>query len=96
MKGCCLMKALGIVRKIDDLGRVVVPKEVRDTQGWKSGQALEMFMSNEGLVMKPYHDGEEMEQLISVLKRAQKYLKGGPAKELEADLKEAIQYLEKK
>ncbi|HLR59640.1 MAG TPA: AbrB family transcriptional regulator, partial [Pseudogracilibacillus sp.] len=39
------MKALGIVRKIDDLGRVVIPKEVRISQGWEPGHSMEMFMS---------------------------------------------------
>lgn len=60
------MKALGIVRKIDELGRVVIPKEVRNTQGWESGTSMEMFMSEEGLVMRQY--GNKHEELVDVLK----------------------------
>jgi AbrB family looped-hinge helix DNA binding protein len=85
------MKALGIVRKIDDLGRVVVPKEVRDTQGWKSGQALEMFMSDEGLVIKGYHENEEKEQAIKVLQSVLPSL----TQEGQAQLKSVLAYLEK-
>ena len=53
------MLALGIVRKLDDLGRVVIPKEVRRAQGWKSGQPLEMYTDKDGgLVIKAYSLGE--------------------------------------
>lgn len=37
------MKATGIVRRIDDLGRVVIPKEIRRTMGLREGDALEIF-----------------------------------------------------
>jgi AbrB family looped-hinge helix DNA binding protein len=60
------MKALGIVRKIDELGRVVIPKEVRNTQGWEPGTSMEMFMSEEGLVMRQC--GNKHEELVDVLK----------------------------
>lgn len=51
------MRATGIVRRIDDLGRVVIPKEIRRTMGIKEGDPLEMFIDTEsgGLVMIPYH-----------------------------------------
>lgn len=37
------MKATGIVRRIDDLGRVVIPKEIRRMMNLKEGEALEIF-----------------------------------------------------
>ena len=37
------MKATGIVRRIDDLGRVVVPKEIRRTMRIREGQAMEIY-----------------------------------------------------
>ena len=37
------MKATGIVRRIDELGRVVIPKEIRRTQRIRQGDALEIF-----------------------------------------------------
>ena len=51
------MKATGIVRRIDDLGRVVIPKEIRRTMGIKEGDPLEMFIDaeNGGLVLMAYH-----------------------------------------
>ena len=38
------MKATGVVRRIDDLGRIVVPKEVRRTMRIKEGESLEIFV----------------------------------------------------
>ena len=40
------MKATGIVRRIDDLGRVVIPKEIRRTMRIREGDPLEIFVSN--------------------------------------------------
>lgn len=49
------MKATGIVRRIDDLGRVVIPKEIRRTQLIRVGDPLEIFVSGEGeVVFKKY------------------------------------------
>lgn len=50
------MKATGIVRRMDDLGRVVIPKEIRRTLGVKEGDALEMYVDSEtgGLILVPY------------------------------------------
>lgn len=42
------MKATGIVRRIDDLGRVVIPKEIRRTQAHPRGRPLEIFVSGAG------------------------------------------------
>ena len=49
------MKATGIVRRIDDLGRVVVPKEIRRTLRIREGDPLEIFTDREGeIVLKKY------------------------------------------
>ena len=50
------MKATGIVRRLDDLGRIVIPKEIRRSMGVREGDALEMFIDNEtgGLALVPY------------------------------------------
>ncbi len=45
------MKATGIVRRIDDLGRIVVPKEIRRTLRIREGDPLEIFTSREGEIM---------------------------------------------
>lgn len=54
------MKATGIVRRIDDLGRVVIPKEIRREMRIKEGDPLEIFVDkNEGLVCFQRYDIEQ-------------------------------------
>ena len=49
------MKATGIVRRIDDLGRVVIPKEIRRTMRIREGDPLEIFTNGDGgVVFKKY------------------------------------------
>ena len=45
------MKATGIVRRIDDLGRVVIPKEIRHAMRIREGDPLEIYTNNEGCVI---------------------------------------------
>ena len=55
------MKATGIVRRIDDLGRVVIPKEIRRTMRIREGDPLEIFVSNEGeVIFKKYSPISEL------------------------------------
>ena len=50
-----MMKATGIVRRIDDLGRVVIPKEIRRTMRIREGDPLEIYTSREGeVIFKKY------------------------------------------
>ena len=48
------MKATGIVRRIDDLGRIVIPKEIRRTMGIKEGEPLEIFIEGNMICFKRY------------------------------------------
>lgn len=48
------MVATGIVRRVDDLGRVVIPKEIRRQMGVYEGTPMEMFLSKDQLVMQVY------------------------------------------
>ncbi len=68
------MKPLGIVRKIDHLGRIVIPMEVRRIRGWKTGTPIEMFATDEGVFLREYGADqkriavlEELEYLRSVV-----------------------------
>jgi len=55
------MKATGIVRRIDDLGRVVIPKEIRRTLRIREGDPLEIFTDREGeVILKKYSPVGEM------------------------------------
>ena len=57
------MKATGIVRRIDDLGRIVVPKEIRRTLRIREGDPLEIFTDREGkIVLKKYSPIGELSQ----------------------------------
>jgi AbrB family transcriptional regulator, stage V sporulation protein T len=55
------MKALGIVRRIDHLGRITIPMEVRRVHGWEPGTPIEMFATDKGLVLREY--GAEQKKL---------------------------------
>lgn len=60
------MKATGIVRRIDDLGRVVIPKEIRRTMRIRDGDPLEIFTGpNEEVVFKKYSPVGEMSQFAA-------------------------------
>ncbi|MUV38027.1 Stage V sporulation protein [Lentibacillus sp. JNUCC-1] len=55
------MKATGIVRRIDDLGRVVVPKEIRRTLRIREGDPLEIFVDRDGeVILKKYSPINEL------------------------------------
>jgi transcriptional pleiotropic regulator of transition state genes len=48
------MKAIGIVRKVDDLGRIVLPMELRRTFGIGKEDPLEIFVDSDAIVLKKY------------------------------------------
>ncbi len=48
------MKATGVIRRIDDLGRVVIPKEIRKNLRIKEGDNLEIFVQNDEVILKKY------------------------------------------
>ena len=69
------MKATGIVRRIDDLGRVVIPKEIRRTLRIREGDPLEIFTASDGeVIFKKYSPIGELTdfalQYADVLNRA--------------------------
>ena len=66
------MKATGIVRRIDDLGRIVIPKEIRRTLRIREGEPLEIFTETDGsVIFRKYSPvgelGETAEQFSEVL-----------------------------
>ena len=69
------MKATGIVRRIDDLGRVVIPKEIRRTMRIREGDPLEIFTDKDGeLIFKKYSPigelGDFAAQICDSLRKA--------------------------
>ena len=59
------MQATGIVRRIDDLGRVVIPRDLRRKLNIKEGDPLEIFLDDEGVLFKPYHTEDPDRELFS-------------------------------
>ena len=60
------MKATGIVRRIDDLGRVVIPKEIRRTMRIREGDPLEIYTDNDGeVIFKKYSPIGELSTFAS-------------------------------
>ena len=60
------MKATGIVRRIDDLGRVVIPKEIRRTMRIREGDPLEIYTDREGeVIFKKYSPMGEMSEFAA-------------------------------
>lgn len=65
------MKATGIVRRIDDLGRVVIPKEIRRTLRIREGDPLEIYTDREGeVIFKKYSPMGEMGRMAAELAEA--------------------------
>lgn len=57
------MKSTGVIRRIDDLGRIVIPKEIRKNLKIKDGDTLEIFIEGQSIVLKKF---SLMSDLISV------------------------------
>jgi stage V sporulation protein T len=68
------MKATGIIRRIDDLGRVVIPKEVRRTMKIKEGDPLEIFTDREGCIIFKKYQNDELapfgESIVKTLRKS--------------------------
>ena len=91
------MKATGIVRRIDDLGRVVIPKEIRRVLRIREGDPLEIFTDKDGeVVFKKYSQvGELSEFAISYAEAIQK-VSGHPAAIIDKDSVIAVSGVPKK
>ena len=49
-----MMKSTGVVRKVDELGRIVIPIELRRTMGIEEKDALEIYVDSEKIILKKY------------------------------------------
>lgn len=55
------MKATGITRKIDGLGRLVIPAELRNQRGWDHGTPVEIFVEGDQVILKSFDSNLEDE-----------------------------------
>lgn len=74
------MKATGIIRRIDDLGRVVIPKEIRKRLHIEEGDALELYVSDGGVTFIPYRAESTLEVEISRIVDAHEFDEQGNEK----------------
>lgn len=58
------MKATGITRKLDDLGRVVLPVEIRRTLGWGEKEPIEIFVDESSVVLKRFKPLTEVQEEV--------------------------------
>lgn len=56
------MKSTGIVRRIDELGRLVIPKEIRKILRIREGENLEIFLNNENIILKKFSFMNKIEE----------------------------------
>ena len=77
------MRTTGIVRRIDDLGRVVIPKDIRRELGIRDGDPLEIYREGTMVGFRKYNPNEEFEEsLAEVEKKIIGHYEGGYNKEL--------------
>lgn len=77
------MKATGIVRRIDDLGRVVIPKEIRRTMRIREGDPLEIYTDTDGqVIFKKYSPMGELSEFAAQICDALHKTTGGGKREL--------------
>lgn len=66
------MRATGIIRRIDDIGRIVLPKEIRSAMGIRWGDPLEIFVANGTAVLKKYIE-EPKDNTADLIRAAKAY-----------------------
>lgn len=64
------MKETGIIRRMDDLGRIVIPKEIRRLFNLNEGDALELFLHEQGVFYKKYDPTKPVKACLTTLKEA--------------------------
>lgn len=61
------MKSTGITRRIDDLGRIVIPKEIRRNLKIKDNEILEIYIEDENIILKKFSSFDDMNNIFDVL-----------------------------
>lgn len=57
----------GIVRRLDDLGRIVIPKEILRARGWEEGAPIEIIPDGNEVILRLYADNQRLEDLLKEL-----------------------------
>lgn len=93
------MRATGVVRRVDDLGRIVIPREIRNKLHIEDGQPMELYIEDDSVIFKKV---EYAENVSAVIRKAISYIGDEDElsfkfrNELIAKMKEALSLIEKK
>ncbi|MEK9198826.1 AbrB/MazE/SpoVT family DNA-binding domain-containing protein [Ureibacillus sp. FSL E2-3493] len=77
-----MMKSTGIVRKVDELGRLVIPKELRKTLGIGEKDPIEIFIDGHQIILQKYAPNEEKEEVIKKLNTLRNQIKNPNAQDV--------------
>lgn len=77
------LRATGVIRRIDDLGRIVVTKEIRRKLAIREGDPLELYVGDDFVAFKKYNPAKSVKTSLAALKDA---VMDEPALECKADL----------
>ena len=84
------MKATGIVRRVDDLGRIVIPKEIRRQLGVSENTPMELFLEDKSLVIRKYETNncikDRLDEFKSVFYESKEDLDSETAKAIEVHI----------
>lgn len=58
------MSETGVIRRIDDLGRIVIPKEIRKRMGIEEGDPLEIFVASEEIILRKHEISIGLKELV--------------------------------
>lgn len=84
------MKASGVTRKVDRLGRIIVPIEMRRVLGWETGTEIEFWTEGNTVVLKAPKKEQKTNDALDTLEEAEKYIEDP---ELKQKITEVIRFL---
>ena len=91
------MKSTGIIRRIDDLGRIIIPKEIRRTLNIKEGDPMELYVEDETVCFQKYNTADSYKGKIeSLIANINDDIDFENSKEIQSKLKEALALLAEK
>lgn len=98
------MKNTGVIRSIDNQGRIVIPSEIRNTMGLNEGIAMEFYIDNGNIVLKKYEE-VDVNSLINNLRMIKERLDSDSELDMDInqlsklwskDIEDAIELLERR
>ncbi|WP_024294949.1 AbrB/MazE/SpoVT family DNA-binding domain-containing protein [Lacrimispora indolis] len=89
------MKSTGIIRRIDDLGRIVIPREIRRNIRVTEGSPMEILVTEEGVLLKKYYPQTVLLDLLSTIAKEVEELSADLGPEKTGDIRRYIRDIQK-